>query len=189
MVHVARFDKKPNRGALLAVDQDVGKRRDAGQFHAGGCHEPARDRYGLHCLVERTGSDGLHLHRALLADDSGERARDRVRVRFARHLEDFHCFPHCCSCDFKAAGRPAAFVPTIMLRLKYIVPLSRASVFLLDAEPDAYVIASHHYLRLAGQVYVVLLAESVERGSKLSPEFGEIGMVDSQPTTVAVDVR
>ena len=75
-MHIAGLDEQPDGGALLAIDLDVGKRRNAGKFDSGGRHEPPSDSNRLDSLVEGAGADRLNLGRSLLTNNASERAGD-----------------------------------------------------------------------------------------------------------------
>jgi hypothetical protein len=72
----ARFHEEANRGALFAVDLDVGECGSADQVEAHGRDKTAGDGYGLDGLVEGSRADYLDLDDPLLADDTGESAGD-----------------------------------------------------------------------------------------------------------------
>ena len=56
-MEIARLDGETDGGAVLAVDDDVGERRDAGDFDADRRQETAGDGDRLDRLVDRAGAD------------------------------------------------------------------------------------------------------------------------------------
>lgn len=55
------FDGEANSGALLGLDVDINKRRDADNMHAFVCQIPFGDYDGFDRLINSSGTDSLHL--------------------------------------------------------------------------------------------------------------------------------
>src|SRR5581483_1095318 len=84
------LDGEADRRAPLALDLDVGERRDADEIDPRWRDVAPSNRDGLDRLVEGAGADDLDLDAAHLPDDSSQCPGHRVGVGPGGHFQDFH---------------------------------------------------------------------------------------------------
>lgn len=84
------FDEQSDRGALRAIDFNLGKRGDANDLHSRRREKAARDRHGFHALIKSGCAHRLQLDGALLAHDAGDGTSDRIGFAFGRNSQHLH---------------------------------------------------------------------------------------------------
>ena len=83
-----RLDDEPDSGALLIVNIDIDKRRNANDMDSLFSQITFGDHNGLDGLIDSAGTDGLHFGVRRLAHDTGNGAGDSRCPGTSRYLND-----------------------------------------------------------------------------------------------------